>query len=69
VTTVNALLTNRAYGYPTRGAARRRKPTVLAVLHQTANAGAGPVDERNYANRAESTGPSATAYVGRASGV
>lgn len=35
---IAALLTNRAYGYPTRGAARRRKPTVLAVLHQTANA-------------------------------
>jgi len=65
VTTVTALLTNRAYGYPTRGAARRRKPTVLAVLHQTANAKAGPMDERNYANRAGSGGPSATAYVGR----
>ncbi len=65
MTTTIALLTNRAYGYPTRGAARRRKPTVLAVLHQTANAKAGPVDERNYANRAGSMGPSATAYVGR----
>jgi len=65
VTTVTALLTNRAYGYPTRGAARRRKPTVLAVLHQTANAKAGPMDERDYANRVGSMGPSATAYVGR----
>jgi hypothetical protein len=65
VTTVTALLTNKAYGYSTRGAPRRRKPTVLAVLHQTANAGAGPIDERNYANRAGSMGPSATAYVGR----
>ena len=62
---IAALLTNRAFGYPTRGAARRRKPTVLAVLHQTANAKAGPMDERNYANRAGSMGPSATAYVGR----
>jgi N-acetylmuramoyl-L-alanine amidase CwlA len=62
---ISALLTNRAYGYPTRGAPRRRKPTVLAVLHQTANAKAGPMDERNYANRAGSMGPSATAYVGR----
>ncbi len=65
MTTVTALLTNRAYGYPTRGAARRRKPTVLAVLHQTANPSAGPMEERNYANRAGSMGPSATAYVGR----
>ncbi len=62
---ITALLTNRAYGYPTRGAPRRRKPTVLAVLHQTANATAGPMDERNYANRKGSMGPSATAYVGR----
>ncbi len=65
MTTVTALLTNRAYGYPTRGAARRRKPTVLAVLHQTANARATAIEERNYANRAGSAGPSATAYVGR----
>jgi N-acetylmuramoyl-L-alanine amidase CwlA len=65
MTTITALLTNRAYGYPTRGAARRRKPTVLAVLHQTANAKAGPMDERDYANRAGSMGPSATAYVGK----
>ncbi len=62
---ITAPLTNRAYGYPTRGAARRRKPTVLAVLHQTANAKAGPMDERDYANRARSMGPSATAYVGK----
>ncbi len=65
MSTISALLTNKAYGYPTRGAPRRRKPTVLAVLHQTANAKAGPMDERNYANRAGSMGPSATAYVGR----
>ena len=38
MTTITAPLTNRAYGYPTRGAARRRKPTVLVVLHQTVNA-------------------------------
>jgi hypothetical protein len=30
MTTVTALLTNKAYGYPTRGARRRRKPTILA---------------------------------------
>jgi N-acetylmuramoyl-L-alanine amidase CwlA len=62
---ITALLTNRAYGYPTRGAPRRRRSTVLAVLHQTANAKAGPMDERAYANRAGSMGPSATAYVGK----
>ncbi len=65
VTTVTALLTNTAYGYPTRGARRRRKPTILACLHQTANAKATAIGERNYANRAGSTGPSATAYVDR----
>lgn len=62
---VTALLTNKAYGYPTRGARRRRKPTILACLHQTANAKATARQERNYANRADSHGPSATAYIDR----
>ena len=61
--TVTALLTNKAYGYPTRGAKRRRKPTILACLHQTANAKATAMQERNYANRTGSWGPSATAYI------
>jgi len=65
MTTTTALLTNRAYGYPTRGARRRRKPTILACLHQTANAHATAVQERNYANRTGSAGPSATAYIDR----
>jgi len=65
VTTITALLTNKAYGYPTRGARRRRKPTILACLHQTANAKATAIQERNYANRANSWGPSATAYINR----
>jgi LysM repeat protein len=65
VTTVTALLTNKAYGYPTRGARRRRKPTILACLHQTANAKATAIEERTYANRADSHGPSATAYIDR----
>ena len=65
VTTTTALLTNKAYGYPTRGARRRRKPTILACLHQTANAKATAIQERNYANRADSWGPSATAYIDR----
>jgi len=65
MTTVTALLTNKAYGYPTRGARRRRKPTILACLHQTANARATAMQERTYANRAGSAGPSATAYIDR----
>jgi LysM repeat protein len=65
VKTVAALLTNEAYGYPTRGSRRRRKPTILACLHQTANARATARQERNYANRSGSWGPSATAYIDR----
>lgn len=65
MSTVTALLTNRAYGYPTRGARRRRKRTILACLHQTANANATAMQERNYANRPDSHGPSATAYIDR----
>ena len=65
MTTVTAPLTNKAYGYPTRGAKRRRKPTILACLHQTSNATAAAIQERNYANRAGSAGPSATAYIDR----
>lgn len=65
MSTITALLTNKAYGYPTRGARRRRKPTILACLHQTVNAKATAVQERNYANRAGSAGPSATAYIDR----
>ena len=65
MSTVTALLTNKAYGYPIRGARRRRKPTILACLHQTANAKATAIQERTYANRAGSPGPSATAYIDR----
>ncbi len=73
MTTVTALLTNKAYGYPTRGARRRRKPTILACIHITGNRrSAGDPDrhqaagdERNYANRAGSNGPSAHYYVAR----
>ncbi len=65
MSTVTALLTNKAYGYPTRGARRRRKPTILACLHQTADAKATAMQERNYANRPGSFGPSATAYIDR----
>jgi hypothetical protein len=65
MTTVTALLTNKAYGYATRGAQRRRKPTILACLHQTSNAKAAAMEERNYANRVGSLEPSATAYIDR----
>ena len=65
MTTISALLTNKACGYPTRGARRRRKPTILACLHQTSNTRATAIEERNYANRAGSSGPSATAYIDR----
>ena len=65
MTTISALLTNKACGYPTRGARRRRKPTILACLHQTSNTRATAIEERHYANRAGSSGPSATAYIDR----
>ena len=58
---VSAPLTNGAYGFP-QGKVRRRKPTILACLHQTAGT-ASALAERRYANRADSRGPSATAYV------
>lgn len=41
------------------------KPTILACIHQAANAKATAMQERNYANRAGSWGPSATACVNR----
>ncbi|HSW41779.1 MAG TPA: N-acetylmuramoyl-L-alanine amidase [Patescibacteria group bacterium] len=73
MSTVTALLTNKAYGYPTRGAARRIKAPILACIHITGNrrTAANPDrhqaarDERNYANRAGSNGPSAHYYVAR----
>lgn len=66
-------LTNNAYGFPTRGAARRVAPVALACIHITANPNTArnpnlheaALDERNYANRAGSTGPSAHYYVAR----
>lgn len=58
----NQPLTNSAYGYP-RGAKRRVTPYVLAVVHQTSNATANAQQERNYANRPNGDGPSATYYI------
>jgi N-acetylmuramoyl-L-alanine amidase len=70
---VTALLTNKAYGYPRRGAQRRVTAPILACIHITGNrrTAANPDrhqaarDERNYANRASSAGPSAHYYVAR----
>lgn len=67
MTFTTALLTNTAYGYP-RGARRRVAPIALACLHVTANPNSPPataIQERNYANRDGSNGPSAHTYVNR----
>jgi hypothetical protein len=73
VTIVSQLLTNSAYGFPTRGAERRVKPVALACIHITGNERTAAYDdlhaaakaERDYANRANSGGPSAHLYVAR----
>ena len=61
-------LTNTAYGYPNRGDARRVAPIALACLHVTSNPSTPPAtaqQERDYANRKGSGGPSAHVYVNR----
>jgi hypothetical protein len=60
-------LTNKAYGYPSRGNARRVSPIALACIHITANEPpvATATDERTYANRPSSPGPSASHYIDR----
>ena len=73
MTTVTALLTNKAYGYPTWGATPRTEAPILACIHITGKrrTAANPdrhqaaLDERNYANRVGSNGPSAHYYVTR----
>ena len=65
MTTVTALLTNKAYGYPTRGAPRRRKPTILACLHQTANAKATAMQGVQPRQPGRLLGALATAYIDR----
>jgi len=60
-------LTNTAYGYP-RGAERRVAPRRLACIHITANPRTPPAtarQERDYANRDGSNGPSAHSYLNR----
>jgi hypothetical protein len=70
--TTTMLLTNDAYGnYGGRahGSARRVKPSLLMCMHITdgdetqANRATHNVNERNYANRAGSNGPSAHDYI------
>lgn len=73
MTVVVQHLTNTAYGFPSRAAARRVKPVALACIHITGNSRtaamtdlhAAATGERNYANRAGSGGPSATHYIAR----
>lgn len=69
MTWTTALLTNSAYGYP-RGAKRRMEPFLLACLHITGNSPpvATAIEERNFANRAGSEGPSAHDYLDRDGG-
>ncbi|MEO8463250.1 MAG: LysM domain-containing protein [Chloroflexota bacterium] len=73
MTIVAAHLTNKAYGFPTRGAQRRVKAPILACIHITGNRRTAAytdrhqaaLDERSYANRVGSPGPSAHYYVAR----
>lgn len=73
MTILTSHLTNKAYGFPARGAKRRVMAPILACIHITGNrrTAANPDrhqaarDERNYANRAGSPGPSAHYYVAR----
>jgi hypothetical protein len=73
MTVVVKPLTNSAYGFPDRGDRRRIKPVALACVHITGNSDTASNpdlhqaarDERNYANRSGSPGPSAHHYVAR----
>jgi N-acetylmuramoyl-L-alanine amidase CwlA len=67
VTDSTVLLTNNAFGYP-RGQRRRVDPIALLCAHITANPRTPPataIQERNYADRAGSNGPSAHGYMDR----
>lgn len=71
-TIVKAPLTNSAYGFP-RGRVRRVRPVALACIHITGNSRTAnnpnyheaAHDERDYANRRASLGPSAHDYIAR----
>jgi hypothetical protein len=61
-------LTNGAYGYPSRGDERRMAPRRLVCVHATYNTStplATARQERDYANRPGSNGPSAHSYLNR----
>lgn len=63
-----AYLTNSAYGYPNRGDRRRVPARRLTCLHITGNPSSPPataLEERTYANRTGSEGPSAHSYLDR----
>lgn len=63
-----AYLTNKAYGYPNGGDARRIPARRLVCLHITGNPSDPPataMQERTYANRTGSGGPSAHSYLDR----
>jgi hypothetical protein len=67
MTDSTVLLTNQAFGYP-RGQRRRVDPIALVCAHITANPRTPPataIQERNYADRAGSNGPSAHGYMDR----
>lgn len=67
-TITRSLLTNKAFGFPDRGGARRTDPLALICVHITANPNKPPAtaaQERQYANRAASGGPSAHFYIDR----
>ena len=51
MTTVTALLTNKAYGFPTRGAQRRVKAPILACIHITGNRRTAANPDRHEAAR------------------
>ena len=51
MTTVTAHLTNKAYGYPTRGAGRRIKAPILACIHITGNRRTAANPDRHEAAR------------------
>lgn len=67
--TITALLTNKAfgnYGGRERGTTRRVTPKALLCIHITGNENVpSAMDERNYANRVGSNGPSAHDYIDR----
>lgn len=65
MTIAEALLTNEAFGYPTRGHLRRHTPHIIAVVHQTATTPSNgqAMVLRDQRNGAGYDGNTATYYV------